>query len=266
MWTTPASAAGSKSLAEWTRRRNYSISVYQCLYKSRGVWKATLSGPAGAIVLDKAIDFYDPYLAWQRTAPRIFSMGPGSRTKVGIHKLTPGDYVFRFECVGSNPLARAEESDGPGLNCRLDGISLRRFPWDNLYQQMQRYLDEEQRLFADMAARAKREVASLDAAIVRFRKDVGQYPAGPADLLVRPARLQTAGGAWPYLAEIPTDPWGQDYRYEQPGKFNPGEFDIYSVHGDSRNPAGWIGNWPSPSASRTRWKASSSPSCGGPRV
>ena len=41
-------------------------------------------------------------------------------------------------------------------------------------------------------------------------------------------------------------PWEQSYRYTYPGRFNPGGFDVYSVHGNSREASVWIGNWPSP--------------------
>jgi len=224
----------------------YSISVFQCLYRTGGVWKVTLNGPAGEILLDRAMDFYDPYLAWKENRPENFLYGTWFEKKVGIHQLVPGDYVFRFECVGSNPLARAEDSDEPGLNCRLDGVSLRRFPWDDLPGQMQRYLAEEEKRFAEMVDQAKQTVANLNAAVRRFRLDTGEYPNGLAELLARPARLSTATGNWPYIDAIPLDPWGQAYRYAHPGTFNPDAFDVYSVHGHSRNPAGWIGNWPCP--------------------
>jgi len=224
----------------------YSISVFQCLYRTCGIWKLTLEGPAGEILLDRAMDFYDPYLAWTENRPENFLYGTWFENKVGIHELTPGDYVFRFECVGSNPLARAADSDQPGLNCRLDGISLRRFPWDDLYGQMQRYLADEKKLFAERVARAKQMVTELDAAIKRFRLDTGRYPDDLGELIERPRRFRSATGDWPYVAEIPADPWQQRYRYEHPGRFNPDAFDVYSVHGNSRNPSLWIGNWPNP--------------------
>lgn len=224
----------------------YSISIFQCLYRTGGIWKVTLKGPAGEILLDRAMDFYDPYLAWKENRPENFLYGTWFEKKVGIHKLIPGDYAFRFECVGSNPLARAADSDEPGLNCRLDGISIRRFPWDDLYGQMQRYLAEEERLFAEMVSRARQTVAGLDAAIKRFRLDTDEYPSSLGELLEHPQRFPAATGNWPYVSEIPTDPWEQRYRYEYPGKFNPDAFDVYSVHGNSRNPSLWIGNWPSP--------------------
>ncbi len=224
----------------------YSISIFQCLYRTGGIWKVTLKGSSGEILLDRAMDFYDPYLAWKENRPENFLYGTWFEKKIGIHKLTPGDYVFRFECVGSNPLARAEDSDQPGLNCRLDGISLRKFPWDDLYGEIQRYLVEEAKRSAEMIRGAKQTVVGLDAAIKRFRQDTGGYPENLGELLTRPQRIPAARGNWPYVAEIPADPWGQAYRYEHPGKFNADLFDVYSVHGDSRDPAGWIGNWPSP--------------------
>jgi len=219
----------------------YSISVFQCLYRTGGIWKVTLKGPAGETELDRAMDFYDPYLAWKENRPENFLYGTWFEKKLGIHKLAPGDYTFRFECVGSNPLARAKDSEKPGLNCRLDGISLRKFPWDDLHGQMQQYLAEEETRFADMVRRAEQAIAAVDAAVRQFRQDTGEYPNHLGELLTRPQRIE-AEGNWPYVSQIPTDPWGQAYRYARPGKFNPAAFDVYSVHGDSRDPAGWIGN------------------------
>ncbi|MBN2474208.1 MAG: DUF2961 domain-containing protein [Pirellulales bacterium] len=225
---------------------SYSIAVFQCLYRTGGIWKLTLRGPGGEIPLDPAMDFYDPYLAWQENRPENFLYGTWFEKKVGIHKLAPGDYTFRFECVGAHPLSRADDSDGPGLNCRLDGISLRRFPWDDLHGQMQRYLAEEEKRFGAMVAEAEQTVAALDAAVRRFRRDTGEYPRGLDELVGRPERFPATAGKWPYVARLGADPWGQPYRYAHPGRFNPDGFDVYSVHGHSRNSSRWIGNWPNP--------------------
>lgn len=224
----------------------YSISVFQCLFQSGGRWKVTLVGPAGEIVLDPSMDFYDPYLAWKENRPENYLYGTWFEKKVGIHRLVPGDYVFRFESVGSHPLARATDSDAPGLECRLDGISLRKFPWDDLYGQMQRYLKEEKKRNATMIDQAETAVAALDSAIKIFATDTGAYPRNLQELLARPERLAEIKGNWPYVSKIPPDPWQQDYRYACPGKFNPGSYDVYSVHGNSREPSVWIGNWPNP--------------------
>lgn len=227
-------------------RGKYSISVFQCLYRTGGTWKVTLKGPAGEILLDRAMDFYDPYLAWIENRPENFLYGTWFERKVGIHELIPGDYTFHFECVGSHPLSRAVDSDQPGRNCRLDGISLRRFPWDDLYGQLQRYLADEETLFAERTRRARGVVAKLDAAIRRLHRDTGRYPRELTELVQRSERFDATTGHWPYVTEIPTDPWQQRYRYEHPGRFNPDAFDVFSVHGNSRNPSLWIGNWPHP--------------------
>ncbi len=42
------------------------------------------------------------------------------------------------------------------------------------------------------------------------------------------------------MSEVPTDPWGNTYKYTLPGKHNPKGFDIYSTGG----PSGKVmGNW-----------------------
>jgi len=110
---------------------------------------------------------------------------------------------------------------------------------------MQRYLAEEKERFAGMVAQAEEVVANLDAAIGKFRQDTDEYPRSLDELIERPERFST-GGNWPYVTSIPAYPWEQSYRYLFPGKFNPSGFDVYSVHGNSREPSVWIGNWPSP--------------------
>ncbi len=224
----------------------YSISVFQCLFRTHGIWKLTLKGPSGDILLDGAMDFYDPYLAWKENRPENFLYGTWFEKKLGIHRLEPGEYAFRFECVGSHPLSRARDSNEPGFGCGLDGISLRRFPWDDLHGWMENYLMEEEKLFNSWITQAKKSVQSLETAIRLFKKDTGEYPRELKELFDRPEWLANVSGSWPYVKGNLRDPWGQEYRYEHPGKFNPGGFDVYSVHGNSRAPETWIGNWPHP--------------------
>lgn len=224
----------------------YSISVYQCLKKSNGIWKVTLKGPDGDVQLARAMDFYDPYLAWKENRPENFLYGTWFEEKVGLHQLKVGDYTFRFECVGANILARAQDSDEPGYNCILDGISLRRFPWDDLHGLMQKYLVEEEKQISVQLETATNTVKTLAAAIERFRLDTGEYPRELGELTAPPQRLAGKTGHWPYAEVTQADPWGQQYRYACPGIFNPHAFDVYSVHGNSRSARVWIGNWTTP--------------------
>ena len=125
----------------------------------------------------------------------------------------------------------------------FDVVSIRRFPWDDLQGWIERYLREEGALFKARVDEARRIVDSLSAAVEAYHRDTLEYPRGIEDLVRRPERLSASKGNWPYARETPRDPWGQLYRYACPGRFNPQGFDVYSVHGNSRLPAVWIGNW-----------------------
>ena len=104
-------------------------------------------------------------------------------------------------------------------------------------------------MFARREAEAKRTVAELAEAVRSFQANFGRYPDTLEMLVDRPAefnrQIGREGGRWPFFkgTRIPLDPWGQKYRYQVPGLYNPESFDVWSVHGHSRNPDLWIGNW-----------------------
>jgi hypothetical protein len=220
---------------------DYSISVFQMLFRDYGTWKVTMEGPDFDELLDPAMDFYDPYVIQTFNQPENFLYGTSYENKVGIYTLKPGDYTIRFECIGANPLARVrgvaytqagrrylEEGAGePGLKMALDAISLRKLPWENSWEWMQDYLAREERLFEEWIQTAAATVGELAEAIEAFKEATGEYPASLEDL----------------PEAVPLDPWGQHYRYMAPGDHNPGRFDVWSVHGNERDPRVWIGNW-----------------------
>ena len=226
---------------------DYSISVYQMLFRDYGTWRVTMRGPDFDELLDPAMDFYDPYVIQTFNMPENYLYGTWYENKVGIYSLEPGSYTIRFECIGANPLARVrgvaytqagrrylEDSPGePGLNMALDAISLRKLPWENSWDWMQDYLVREERLFAERVDSAAAAVQWLTEAIEAFKEDRGEYPRSLEELEGREGVAQT----------IPLDPWGQHYRYRVPGANNPEGFDVWSVHGNERDPRVWIGNW-----------------------
>ncbi len=249
---------------------DYSISIYQILFRDYGIWKVTMKGPSFDQLLDPAMDFYDPYVIQTFNMPENYLYGTWHENKVGIYSLEPGSYTIRFECIGANPLARirgvAYTSAGsrfieekpagePGYNMALDGISLRRLPWEDTWAWMQDYLMREERLFSERVETAGNTVQRFAEAIEEFRKDTGEYPHSLSELIERPARLSEIRGNWPYMpvteeGRLPLDPWGQHYRYLCPGRNNSGSFDVWSVHGNERDPSVWIGNWDSRSPDR----------------
>jgi general secretion pathway protein G len=91
------------------------------------------------------------------------------------------------------------------------------------------------------------QVKDLESAAELFRLDVGRYPStqeGLDALVTKPASANGWNG--PYLRKgLPEDPWGNAYRYDNPGKH--GDIDIYSLGAD-KAPGGDgenadVGNW-----------------------
>lgn len=226
----------------------YSISVFPILFRDNGIWKLSLHGPDFERVLDPRLDLWDPYLAWKENYPENEQFGTVIEKKMGIFNLKPGTYYFRFECVGSNPLSYDSKTGNPGYCLRLDALSVRKLPWGDMSAWYKDYLLKERDLFAKKIAEARRTVDELAQAIEAFKKDHGRYPKSLEELLARPAEMnRSRAGRWPYFKRerIPLDPWGQKYRYVAPGYFNADSFDVWSVHGNSRDPKQWIGNWKS---------------------
>jgi hypothetical protein len=226
----------------------YSLSVFQVLLREYGTWKVTLSGPGQTKVLDPALDFYDPYVCLKENWPESQVYGTVRESKLGVLRLVPGFYTLRFECVGANPLSQVKQTGKPGYGLAMDAISLRRLPWDHMDQWWAVYQAEEARRDAAHLRTAQETVRKLAEAATRFTRDTGSPPHSLEELVQKPARRKETAGHWPYLspAAIPADPWGQDYQYQRPGLFNPWGWDVYSVRGNSRAPATWIGNWETP--------------------
>lgn len=83
---------------------------------------------------------------------------------------------------------------------------------------------------------ARTQISTFETALDSYEADVGSYPSG-ADglraLIEAPSNAQ--GWRGPYLGkEIPTDPWGNAYTYECPGKHSVGGYDIMSMGADGR--------------------------------
>ncbi|HSO99977.1 MAG TPA: type II secretion system major pseudopilin GspG [Thioalkalivibrio sp.] len=98
--------------------------------------------------------------------------------------------------------------------------------------------------------KARNDIRTLEQSLNLYRLDNFRYPTteqGLRALVERPsgapeARNWRAGG---YMDRLPTDPWGNPYEYNHPGR--QGEIDIYSLGADGS--AGGdgvnadIGNW-----------------------
>jgi general secretion pathway protein G len=89
---------------------------------------------------------------------------------------------------------------------------------------------------------AQTQIANFKTALDSFEVDNGYYPKGRNglnDLIKQPQDAVSWHG--PYLESIPKDPWGNDYSYECPGKYNPTSFDVSSAGPPGKDTP--IGNW-----------------------
>lgn len=101
-------------------------------------------------------------------------------------------------------------------------------------------------------AAAKQDIASLMQALKLYRLDNGRYPTteqGLQALIAKPT-IEPIPGNWKqggYIerSTVPTDPWGEPYKYLNPGIR--GEIDVFSLGRDKANggegPDADIGSW-----------------------
>lgn len=99
--------------------------------------------------------------------------------------------------------------------------------------------------------KVKADLQAIETALAMYRLDTARLPTSQQGLsaLVRKPddptlRNWRSGG---YMARVSTDPWGNDYRYRQPGARS-SEFDLYSLgpdglEGSPETDEDNIGNW-----------------------
>ncbi len=86
---------------------------------------------------------------------------------------------------------------------------------------------------------------AVDAPLLKYRIDTGSFPTtgeGLAALLKAPGS-KAAKWKGPYIDNLPDDPWGNPYKYRNPGSKNPNKYDLYSLGKDGTESADDIGNW-----------------------
>jgi general secretion pathway protein G len=98
--------------------------------------------------------------------------------------------------------------------------------------------------------RAKADVQTLTQALSIYKLDNYHYPSTDQglDSLVHKPGGQPDAANWKaggYIAQLPKDPWGNDYQYVQPGQH--GAIDVYSLGADGKlGGEGYdadVGNW-----------------------
>ena len=89
---------------------------------------------------------------------------------------------------------------------------------------------------------------SLKAPLFTYRMHMNDFPSTAEGLQALITAPSTRADRWhgPYITEtkVPTDPWGEPYQYEYPGKRVKGMYDLWSKGPDKQSGTGDdIGNW-----------------------
>jgi general secretion pathway protein G len=84
---------------------------------------------------------------------------------------------------------------------------------------------------------AQTDIGRLEIALDAFEIDNGRFPTsdeGIRALLEQPGDTETWRG--PYVKRgLPLDPWGNEYIYEYPGRYNENGYDLYSLGPDEQD-------------------------------
>jgi len=91
---------------------------------------------------------------------------------------------------------------------------------------------------------AETQINQIKIHLEAYRADNGSFPpSGALNALVSNPGQEVAPRWKPYMKELPKDPWGNDYRYLNPGTRGK-EVDIYSIGADKREGTDDdIGSW-----------------------
>jgi general secretion pathway protein G len=82
---------------------------------------------------------------------------------------------------------------------------------------------------------ARTDVSNIMQSLKLYRLDNQRYPTGEQGLqalVTKPTTTPTPANWRPYLEKLPQDPWGQPYKYLNPGL--KGEVDVFSLGADGK--------------------------------
>jgi len=169
-WTKPWFRVKNETVGSWVEipfevaeKGRYSMSLFQTLREDQGVWKVFVDGKelaeagesqiAGGYSIDevtqlppekvnKVLDFYNVY---KKNEHEDYIWGQGRERKVGLFEFAPGTHTLRLVCVGANPQAVDPETGKPGYNLAADILSLRKLPFENMDDWLQKMLELEKK-------------------------------------------------------------------------------------------------------------------------
>ena len=82
------------------------------------------------------------------------------------------------------------------------------------------------------ASAAKASISALSMALGLYEIDNGSYPTSLQGLIDQPGNAPNWDGPYLETPELPTDPWGNDFRYTYPSSRGPKFYDLKSMGPD----------------------------------
>ena len=141
----------------------YSLSLFQHLREDNGIWKVYIDnqeihqagesqiagGYRVSLVnqlppekINKTLDFFNVY---RKDEHEDYIYGQRRERKIGLFHFQPGMHALRLVCVGANPLSVDAETGEPGYHLSADVLSLRKLPFENMDQWIERALEHEKK-------------------------------------------------------------------------------------------------------------------------
>lgn len=146
---------------EIKEKGRYSMSLFQHLREDNGIWKVYIDGQelykagesqiAGGYRVDLVnqrspekvntrLDFYNIY---RKDEHEDYIYGQRRERKIGLFNFEPGKHKIKLVCVGANPLSFNSGTDKPGYNMSADVLSVRKIPFENMDQWIEKMLKFE---------------------------------------------------------------------------------------------------------------------------
>jgi hypothetical protein len=140
----------------------YSMSLFQHLRDDNGIWRVYIDGrelyEAGESQIaggyrvslvsqlppeqvNTTLDFYNRY---GRDEHEDYIYGQRRERKIGLFRFAPGPHALRLVCVGANPATFHPETGQLRYNLSADVLSLRKLPFDNFDDWIEKALELDQ--------------------------------------------------------------------------------------------------------------------------
>lgn len=164
-YTKPWFHAKNDAIGSWIEipfeikeKGRYSISLFQHLREDNGIWKVYIDdkeiyeageshiagGYRVSLVnqlppekVNKTLDFYNIY---RKDEHEDYIYGQRRERKIGLFNFDPGVHKIKLECVGANPLSLNPETGRPGYNMSADVLSVRKIPFGNMDEWIEKML------------------------------------------------------------------------------------------------------------------------------